>query len=38
MKHVGTSESGGHLKVKIKCTAFNNNGDGNPDAGMYYRQ
>lgn len=37
MKHVGTSGSSGYLKVKIKCTGFDNNGDGNPDAGMYYR-
>jgi hypothetical protein len=35
VKHVGTSGSGGYLKVKIKCTGFDNNGDGNPDGAIY---
>jgi hypothetical protein len=35
VKHVGTSGSGGHLKVKIKCTGFDSNGDAQPDAGLY---
>lgn len=35
VKHIGTSGSGGYLKVKIKCTGFDNNNDGNPDAGLY---
>jgi hypothetical protein len=35
VKHVGTSGSGGYLKVKIKCTGFNNNRDGNPDEALY---
>jgi hypothetical protein len=38
VKHIGTSGSGGYLKVKIKCTGFDNTGDGNPDAGIYSRQ
>lgn len=37
VKHVGTSGSGGYLKVKIKCTGFDNNGDGNPDVSEYNR-
>jgi hypothetical protein len=35
VKHVGTSGSSGYLKVKIKCTGFDNNGDGNPDEALY---
>jgi hypothetical protein len=35
VKHVGTSGSGGYLKVKIKCTGFDNNGDSNPDGALY---
>jgi hypothetical protein len=35
VKHIGTSGSGGYLKVKIKCTGFDNNGDGNPDGAIY---
>jgi hypothetical protein len=37
VKQVGTSGSGGHLKVKVKVTGFDNNGDGNPDAAVYER-
>ncbi|MBL7707456.1 MAG: hypothetical protein JNJ86_00220 [Chitinophagaceae bacterium] len=35
VKHVGTSGSSGHLKIKIKVTGFDNNGDGNPDVSAY---
>ncbi|MFT3979343.1 MAG: hypothetical protein QM687_02660 [Ferruginibacter sp.] len=33
--HYGTIGSNGYLKVKIKVTGFDNNGDGNPDASIY---
>lgn len=35
VKHIGTSGSGGHLKVKVKVTGFDTNGDGNPDNKVY---
>lgn len=35
VKQVGTSGSGGYLKVKVKVTGFDNNGDGNPDSNVY---
>lgn len=37
VKHIGTSGSSGHLKVKIKCTGFDTSGDGNPDPALYIR-
>lgn len=35
MNHYGTTGANGYLKVKIKVTGFDSNGDGNPDAGLY---
>jgi len=35
VQHIGTSGSKGALKVKIKCTGFDTNGDGNPDVRAY---
>jgi hypothetical protein len=35
VKQVGTSGSGGYLKVKIKVTGMDTNGDGNPDVKVY---
>lgn len=37
VRHMGTSGSNGHLKVKIKCTGIDNNGDGNPEQQNYSR-
>lgn len=31
----GTTGTNGFLKIKIKVTGFDNNGDGNPDVGLY---
>lgn len=31
----GTTGTNGFLKIKIKVTGFDNNGDGNPDEGLY---
>lgn len=33
--HYGTIGNNGYLKVKIKVTGFDSNGDGNPDASIY---
>ncbi|RYF90722.1 MAG: hypothetical protein EOO03_03045 [Chitinophagaceae bacterium] len=33
--HYGTIGSNGYLKIKIKVTGFDSNGDGNPDASIY---
>ena len=38
VKQIGSRGNGGYLKVKIKCTGFDNNGDGNPDVSEYNRQ
>ncbi|WP_460554490.1 hypothetical protein [Ferruginibacter profundus] len=35
VKQVGTSGSGGYLKVKIKVTGMDTNGDGDPDTNVY---
>jgi hypothetical protein len=37
VKQVGTSGSGGYLKLKVKVTGVDTNGDGSPDAGAYQR-
>ena len=37
VRHIGTSGSQGYLKVKIKCTGFDKNGDGQPDITEYSR-
>ncbi|MCW5913174.1 MAG: hypothetical protein KIT66_01040 [Chitinophagaceae bacterium] len=33
--HYGTTGSNGYLKIKIKVTGFDSNGDGNPDPQLY---
>ncbi len=35
MNHYGTTGSNGYLKVKIKVSGFDANGDGQPDASLY---
>ncbi|HMO34046.1 MAG TPA: hypothetical protein PKE07_13715 [Lacibacter sp.] len=35
MNHYGTTGDNGYLKIKIKVTGFDANGDGNPDGSIY---
>jgi hypothetical protein len=35
VNHYGTTGDNGYLKIKIKVTGFDGNGDGNPDASFY---
>lgn len=38
VNHYGTTGDNGYLKVKIKVTGFDANGDGNPDGNLYQQQ
>ncbi|MFN4147171.1 MAG: hypothetical protein ACK4GN_15195 [Runella sp.] len=35
VNHYGTIGENGYLRIKLKVTGFDANGDGNPDAGLY---
>lgn len=35
VEHYGTTGTNGYLKVKLKVTGFDTNGDGNPDTSLY---